>query len=339
MVQTIRDLKLQAGLLVLVVCGLLTSLLSIFTHIYHEPAIPGRFALSVAESIAGILLSLSFYAQMTQKAPLAIVSATLFVVFGSYALTAEVIINSQSIDLINVLRNLTNLPLPPSIAMLIFTGAVLLGFRTNRRRLFALVSGFIGVLFGVGVSLYHMSAQPTASTAHIFGMVSPAGGLFCIAFGVALVILASQTASFRSRLPRDATVIGIVAVTATFFLVYLGAFGEHSARHSSARTILEHHAKAFQDAMESQANLVERMVNRWAALDFNVPERLQQTEARRYINDIPALKALLLIQPNSANRWRVARSSYELLWLMDQVVTPEALRWLRETKKNGTQNS
>ncbi|MFO7529132.1 MAG: EAL domain-containing protein [Marinobacter sp.] len=339
MVKTIQDLRIQAWLLIVVICGLLSSLLSVFAQIYPRLPIPGRFELSLSESVAVVLVSLALSAELTASRLWAILSGSLLLLLAGYSSLSGPTIAPASFHPSDS-SPLQSESWPPLLLLMAIPAAsFLLGFKTNTRQSIALIGGALSVAVGVLVIAYHLIGRVIPQFEWLLGDISPAAGLFYLCFGIASLLLANQGASTRQVLSKGSVAMGSAAVITTFTLVALAAWGTYASRNHSAITVLEHHAKAFNDSMKSQVNLIERMIRRWAVLEFNVPEQLKELETRRYLDDTPALQALLFFHEDQADQWRVARSPTELLWLMDQVVSPETLKWMRHSKEQEVASS
>ena len=198
--------------------------------------------------------------------------------------------------------------------------------------MYALLAGCFGLAIGSYAVLENVRRGLMGGPGGLVEGFSLIAGLFCLGFGIALIILAQRDSGKPFMLRRDGVVAGVAGVFGTFVLSVIASWGTHEERHHIARSTIQYYASELKLELQSSVALIDRLANRWASLGFEVPEALEQTETRWYFKDTPALKFLMLFRDGRSPVWRRSRNPEDLLWVMDQTVNPEVLGWVRKAR-------
>ncbi|RBP28331.1 PAS domain S-box-containing protein/diguanylate cyclase (GGDEF)-like protein [Marinobacter pelagius] len=337
MIQSPSELRLQATLLILFSCSLFIGLLSLIVDVFPFLAIPERLILAPAGAFAVILAGFSLFALTFPKPLWRILAGALLALLGSYGLvTSAIALHADNLPFLS--DRTLGLPTLPSIAVLLMAGVSLLGLRGSKGSLFGFITGCFGVGIGAMVMISHVQPNLDSDNDGLIWGFSVLSGVLCTGIGVVLVILSEHRPQLRFSMSRHQVVVGALSVASTFALFLLASWGVHVERHQGAQSILQHYAGALEHGVDNHLKMIERLANRWAAFEYDVPEALEATEVNRYFDDTPALESILIVQNDGAPLWRTARSPFSLMWLMDQSVKPEVLSWLRESRTDGPPN-
>src|SRR5690606_4206618 len=99
-----------------------------------------------------------------------------------------------------------------------------------------------------------------------------------------------------------------------------------------ARALVQHYAGMLEYELESSAELIGRLADRWAALDLEVPAALQHTEIKRYFTDITALKSLLVLGRDGRTLLHESSNTGEQHWLARQMANPPMAQWINTVR-------
>ncbi|RBP30024.1 PAS domain S-box-containing protein/diguanylate cyclase (GGDEF)-like protein [Marinobacter pelagius] len=338
MLPTPNEFRLQAILLILFGCSVLTGLISFAVEAMPFLAVPERLTLSPEGAPAIILIGFAVLALTFPGRFWRMLAGGLVSIFGLYGLIRWLLSLWSGVGLHPVSVSYV-LDLLPPLALLLMAGVSFLGVRSARGSLFGFITGCTSVGIGAIVLVSHLYEGLDAEANGLGAGFSMIGGLYCIAFGAVLVLLSEQKASRRFSVHCKGASIGLLAVTGTFVLFLLASWTINMQRHQEARTILQHYQEILEHGVDEHVRLIDRLAGRWAAADNDVPDETRRREVSRYYPDKPALDALMVVRGEGQPLWRSARSPGDLLWLMDQVVKPDVLSWLRRAREQNIANS
>ena len=330
---TSQDLRLQAWLLILFLCGMFVGGLELLTNIFPIMRLPESIRLSAEGAIAVLAGSGAMTAIFFKKPQWRLIFGLTLLGLAGYTLGHNWLAGNEDSGL-SLLTGQLRLENPPAIIVLILSGVALLGLTSPLGRLFAFLSGSTGIAVGGYTVSAHLHQGVAGELGGLVGGFSLLAGLFCFAFGIALLILSQRDQEKPFLLKRDSLLVGAIGILGTFILSLIASWGAHEERHQAAATALQYHSHKLEYELNDSVAVINRLANRWAALNFNIPVILEQTETRLYFKDIPALESLMLFREGSSLQWRRSRGSESLLWVMDQTVTPNVLRWIREAREN-----
>ncbi|MCG7199182.1 EAL domain-containing protein [Marinobacter pelagius] len=332
MFPTPNEFRLQAALLILFGCSILTGLVSLTVDAIPYLTVPERLILTREGAPAVMLSGFAILALTFQRPVWRILVGILLSLFGGYGL-GQSVLSLLSESGLSAVTFSSALSLLPSLGVLIMAGVSLLGVQSARGGLFGFIAGCIGVGTGAIVLVSHLQQGLDADADGIVAGFSAMAGLYCVAFGVALVLLSERKPGLRFTLRREGVAFGLLGVAGTFALSLLASWGIHTERHQGARTILQHYGETLEHGLESHLKLTNRLAGRWAALDYDLPLAFRRAEVDSYFSDVPALDALMVVTGDEQPLWRSSRSIGELLWLMAQVGKPEVQSWMRQTRE------
>lgn len=333
--QTTNEIRLQACLLILFTCSLLAGLLGLFISAFPLFPVPQSLLLS-GEGAVGVLVGgIALCAVFADWKKVRWTAGALLAALALYSLAHNLLGGLQD-DGISLITGNQRLEPLPSLALLLTAGVAFLGLHGNNARRYAFATGCIG--FGLGV--FVVSAHIYYGLVHISGELingfTLIAGMLCIGFGIALVILSRRQHGTPFLLRRDGILFGVLGVLATFMLSSMASWSTHAERRGTAQATLQHYAGLLEYSLDSSLDLIDRLANRWAALDYDVPKVLQQTEARWYFSDVPALKALMVLNDDGSLYWRSARDTRAQGWLTDQLARNEVRDWLAAKRESNS---
>ena len=333
MTQTPNDLRLQACLLVLFLCGFFAGLVGLVVAMFPMVPVPESLRLSLEGALAVIAGGAAMTAIFFRKRLWQLLLGVVLLFLGGYSLGHNVLAGAEDSGL-SLLTGEVRLKTVPAFAVMVLGVVSVVGLASGGGRLVAFLAGCFGLPVGAYAVLEHLRQGITGDAGGFVGGFSLIAGLFCLGFGIALLILAQRDPNKPFLLKRDGVTAGVVAVLGTFLLSVIASWGTHEERHQAAASTVRYYASELEYELKSSVAVIDRLANRWASLDFDVPEILEQTEVRLYFKDLPALESLLLFREGSAPLWRRSRAPEDLLWVMEQTVSPQVLRWMRNAREN-----
>ena len=335
MQQTTNEIRLQACLLILFTCSLLAGLLGVFTSAFPLLPVPQSLLLS-GEGAVGVLVGgIALAAVFADWQKVRWVAGAVLAALALYSIGHNLLDDPLG-DNVSVITGNKRLESLPSLALLLTAGVAFLGLRGTVARRYAFATGCIGVLIGAFVVSGHIYNGVVHTSGELINGFTLIAGLLCVGFGSALVILSRRQHGRPFLLRRDGIVFGVLGVAATFVLSSMASWSAHAERRDTAQATLQHYAELLNVSLDSSLDLIDRLANRWASLDFNVPTVLQQTEARWYFSDIPALLALQVINGDGTLYWRSARAPEGQRWLTEQLARADVKAWLAQQHDTGS---
>ena len=331
MPQPTRDLRLQACLLILFLCGLQAGVLALIITAFPMVPMPQSLMLTAEGALAIIAGAGAMTAIFFRKRLWQLAFGIMLVGLGAYSLGHN-LLDSGDGSAVSLLSGQSRLMNLPAVAVLVLASVSLIGLRGAAGRLYALLAGCFGLAIGSYAVLENVRPGLLGAPGGLVEGFSLIAGLFCLGFGIALIILAQLNPNKPFMLRRDGVVAGVAGVFGTFVLSVIASWGTHEERHHIARSTIQYYASELKLELQSSVALIDRLANRWASLGFEVPEALEQTETRWYFKDTPALKSLVLFRDGRSPVWRRSRNPEDLLWVMDQTVNPEVLGWVRKAR-------
>src|SRR5690554_5714533 len=88
-------------------------------------------------------------------------------------------------------------------------------------------------------------------------------GLFCLGFGIALIILAQRDSGKPFMLRRDGVVAGVAGAFGTFVLSVIASWGTHEERDHIARSTIQSYASVLELELQSSVALIDRLASAW----------------------------------------------------------------------------
>ncbi|WP_404375050.1 putative bifunctional diguanylate cyclase/phosphodiesterase [Vreelandella aquamarina] len=325
--QSNRRLAIQAWLLILLTSSFLMGLSIFLLDLVAYVPLPPQWRLSPDGTLAVLLVSFGLLALLSQQSKWRRLAAGgLMIVLGGYSLGHHLFVPSVDVDL-SWLNGRPRLAPMPALLVLIMGGCCLLPQTSLYTQRCYRVIGWVASGVGVATLAYPLIIQ-TSSTS-VAGLTST-GSIFCLIFGVGLLIIVRQRFRPVLLLPRSAIIAGVLGVTASLLIWLASSWVQYHARVTNADNLVSNIADGLLQRVETDTRLIERLAARWLALGDDPNPNVQQVEMRTLMNDEQSLQAIAYLGPQSQTRWRVGREPEDLLWLMDQLVNPVALGWLRQ---------
>lgn len=311
---TVKDsLELQVWLYILFVSSLLAGALSLVGHAWPALSVPDTLMVTVQGAVSLILAGIIMMSLLLGIRTLRILSGALLLLIAAYSLGG----------------NLPGLGYVPIACITLLGVMALLGLKTLIGRMLARFVGLVGIVVGLYVVYRYVNLPPGHSGELVLGF-SRVTSVFCVGFGAGLIVLAMTPDRPTLRISVPAALIGAVSISATFGLLMIASWGSHAERHLAARSVLEQQVTLLQREMYSAVGLIERLADRWASLDMNVPVPLQRTEAQRYLADVPALRALAVTHNGEQMIMSQGKTGEDRVWLEQQLTQPRVQQWIRQ---------
>ncbi|MBB3332099.1 diguanylate cyclase (GGDEF)-like protein/PAS domain S-box-containing protein [Halomonas campaniensis] len=326
-----RDLSIQACLLILLAGSLLMGLAGLLIELFPRFPLPPQWRLSFDGSLTVLLIGGGLTALVRDHRPGRLACVAAMVLFGGYNLIHNLLAGPDDGGL-SWLTGHPRLATTPALLLLLLAFSCLAGLhsRTCRRmrRLVALLAIGLGLIGVIG----HLSPEAGVVRTAVGDDFTLLGGLFAMALGVGLLLIARRSDGPVLDLHRPAVAVGVVGISLSIGIWFLGSWTQHHARVAEADKLVGNLTANMVQIADSRSQLIRRMVTRWQASDGLPAPAVRREEARSYFADVPSLQALAFLDGEAQTRWRRGRDPESLLWLMDQLVSPQTLGWLRRTR-------
>ncbi|TVT31803.1 EAL domain-containing protein [Marinobacter vinifirmus] len=271
MTQTPNDLRLQACLLVLFLCGFFAGLVGLVVAMFPMVPVPESLRLSLEGALAVIAGGAAMTAIFFRKRLWQLVLGVVLLFLGGYSLGHNVLAGAEDSGL-SLLTGEVRLKTVPAFAVVVLGVVSVVGLASGGGRLVAFLAGCFGLPVGAYAVLEHLRQGITGEAGGFVGGFSLIAGLFCLGFGIALLILAQRDPNKPFLLKRDGVTAGVVAVLGAFLLSVIASWGTHEERHQAAASTVRYYASELEYELKSSVAVIDRLANRWASLDFDVPE-------------------------------------------------------------------
>ncbi|WP_159078974.1 putative bifunctional diguanylate cyclase/phosphodiesterase [Orrella marina] len=326
--KTIKDsLELQVWLYILFVSSLLTGTLGLVGNTWPELSVPDSLMVTSQGAIALILGGIIMMSLLLGLRSPRLSSGVLLLLMAVYSLLENVFV-SILFSGVPWIADLSSLASLPAACVALLGLLALLGLDTVPGRTLARFVGLVGIGVGLVVMYGYVFEPPQQSDELVLGF-SRMTSVFCIGFGIGLMLLAMTPDRPSLRISAPAAVIGALSISATFGLLLIASWGSHAERHLAARAVLEQQVTLLQREMYSSVGLIERLADRWASLNMSVPMALQRVEVQRYLTDVPSLRALAVTRNGEQFILTQGKSFEDQAWLEQVLSDPQGKRWVQ----------
>jgi len=326
MMTTPKHLRIQAGLYVLFVLSALIGLLSLVGNTWPQLPVPGSLLVTTQGALALLLGGIIMVSLMMHWRRVRHLSGYLLLILASYNILHNLLAGPGDSGL-SIFTGQPRLQYLPAICAILMGIVALVGLRGQRCRQFAMAMGGIGVLVGGCVLVMLILSAGSQDFVLGFNQVS---AFFCLGLALSLIVLAWPGQPEGASVDRSAAGMGALGIVGTFVLLVLASWGIHIEQHHAAGVLANHQAAMLRRELETSAELAKRLANRWAALDYNIPDSLRQAELNSYFADIPAMQLLMTIGGDGQSVLHQSRTPGQERWLDSQMTTDLVQRWLNQ---------
>ena len=317
-----RDLALET-LLLMVASALL--FMGVAGLVFGIGAQYSLFAVSLVPDAALItlLLGIGLLAALQHWRTLRLLCACLLMVVLVYTLVHNQWAGGQQESWLTGQLRITSIA---ALMLLVVALCLLIGFATSRRRCIWLVTGIVLWLFAGLVIARLWSGVEVDSP--LFSSSPVAVVVFAMLLGAALVAIGRRQQPERLNPGRWAFVAAVTGVAISSIVWLLLSMQQHSATHQQAMYLLDNVQLSAEQAMRTRLDQMERMAKRLDAAGGNVDAALLAQDAQNYLDDMPSLKAIMLLNEETQRVWSIARTSKEQMWFQQQITKPRVTNWL-----------
>lgn len=316
----------------------LAGIVGALGHLLPRLMVPPALMVALDGVLALLLGGLLLISLLTDERRWRLTSGVLLLVLSAYSLLHNTLASDQDAGL-SVLTSYERLSTVPALCVGLLGLVGLLGFGSRIGKLTAVFAGSLGVgvaIFVLGMLLAH--EQPSDKPLQIAGF-KPVSALFCGFYGVLLLILAGKGEVVKGCLDRKSALFGMIGVAATFLMLMASSGVSHLERHNVARYLANHHAAMLRHDMGAAYRLIDRLANRWASLDYQIPVPLLETEASRYFSDTASLHGLLVFAPSGKVVLDEGRDAESNAWLRQQLTRPGVQRHTEAVQSSNASHS
>lgn len=291
------------------------------------------FAGSIGMMVVGVTLPATLLGYKTPRQIGSVASA----LFGFVSLLLQV--NSYLTE--GGLLPVSSPWLPPISAMLltIFGVSCYLGTTEKSRNVWFVLS-WIAILIGIGALTGHLATPPDNSPWEVLaGQLSKTGAVYTVILGSVLMLLLKHGSHIRIFVPTSTIIIACIGIMASMAIVLAVVTDRFQEQRSTGEALIKHLSTEVNQLSGQQFKVLERVLDRWLYLRSSVGEDFYAREAKKLIDDQAALNGLMYIDTETRGNRRYAESPSLLLWMDDQLIKTDALRWLRELREGESNRS
>lgn len=331
-----RDLALQASLLILLAGSLLMGLGGLLLDLFPRFPVPPELDISLEGSLAILMIGGGLTGVVRGSRCCRVAALLGMLLLAGYSLGHNLLAGADD-DGLSWLTGRPRLHTTPALLTLLVALCCTTGLGSRwRRRIWRTTGGLALILglLGVAALLSPDTGPLLAWLAHEFTLL---GALFSGVLGAGMLMIADHRTRPILALPRRAVTVGVTGVALSMALWLLGSWAQHNEQLASAEKLTGNLAISLEEVTRSRAQLIQRMANRWQAAGGLPDKRVREEETHNYFSDEASLQALAFLGGEEQSLWRRGRHSRDLLWLMDRLVEPETLAWLREIERQGSE--
>lgn len=331
MITALSSIRLQAWLYVLLIYSFMSGLLSLTAYAWPQLSIPEGLMVTMEGALSLVLGGVVMVSLMMGWKSIRLITSVLLLVIVSYNILHNFLAGPD--DHLSILTGQHRLNSAPAIYIILLVAVALFEVKSQSGRRFGIFIGAAGISIGIITLIAHLTS---GNSPFIFGF-SRGASLFCLVFGLSLLILCHIARSENTRINTPAAAIGALGAIGTFTLLIVASWGIHLERHRLANALVYYQSTVLEQELNTSANLIERLADRWAILDLDIPESLKQTELTRYFQDTPSLKSLLVIGEDHKEILNEARTIADKKWLTSQMKKLDVSQWInsiREQKRS-----
>lgn len=226
-----------------------------------------------------------------------------------------------------------------AILLILIGGCCARGLKTDSEKWW-LLTGWFATAFGSAALIGHLSVSdsdlPLASMA---SQASKTMSVFAVCLGLLCLKISKHAYGRRVVLPGSTIVIAAVGISATLLLVYVASVDRYGEQRSAGEELLTNLALTIEQSTAHRTTTLQRMADRWAFLGNTVQDSFYLREAEQLVDERPALRGFLFINPDRTSNWRYAVSPTLLLWMEDQLVSADVLGWIRSLREGDDERS
>ncbi|MAL93535.1 MAG: hypothetical protein CME40_00400, partial [Haliea sp.] len=325
MINTRSDCNAPVWIYLLSLSSFLAGALGFVGYLLPNLPVPPSLMVAPDGSLALLLGGVLFTSVLAGKRGWRLTSGMILLGLSAYSLLHNVLAGEHGSgdSLLTTGERLATLP-ASCVGLLGIVG--LLGFGSRMGRVTAAFVGLLGISVGVyiaGMLLNDYQSDGRLVQIAGFKLVS---AVFCSAYGFFLVVLSKKSEMVRDCLEKRSAIIGAIGITATFILLIASSGVSHLERHQIARYLANHHAAMLRHDMAAAFRLIDRLANRWVALEYRVPAPLLETEITRYFSDAKSLRGLRVLGPSGRHILDQSKTAEDKGWLQKQLLRPESQR-------------
>ncbi|MFY0992293.1 putative bifunctional diguanylate cyclase/phosphodiesterase [Halomonas sp. C05BenzN] len=327
-----RHLAMQAWLLILLTSSFLMGLSSLLLDIVAQFPLPPQWRLTADGTFAVLLVSFGLLALLRNKSGWQHWTGAAMVALGGYSLGHHLFAPVTDTGVSWLTRQPRLGPVPASLVLVMGACCCLSPASKHTRRCYHMI-GWVSIGIGLVTLLYPLTTKTPPQA--VVGLTAM-GSVFCLMLGASLLLIARMRVYPALMLPRSVVLAGVLGVTASVAIWLISSWAQHNVREAAADKLVSNIGDGIEQRVETRVEQIERLTARWGAvgdLPDRIVQELQQVEVRTYMNDESSFRAIAFVGPDTQVRWRTGREPEDLLWLMDQLVDPETLAWLRQQER------
>ena len=221
----------------------------------------------------------------------------------------------------------------PSILIIYLGMCVVSGVKARARYMWR-IAGWSAVFLG-SISLLNglIGIENLFVTRIVLGDMSLTAEVFAIALGLSVLLMTAKGWRIQATMSSRSVLIAAGGVAVTLVLVHMASVDRYREQQLAAHDLLNSLGKTIQQSTRHRSHMLQRTIERWARLGDSVGDDFYRTEMKSLMEDRPALRGFLLVDPGRTTNWRYAASPSVLFWMEDQLVSNDVLRWLRELRE------
>ncbi|MCE8051757.1 EAL domain-containing protein [Halomonas daqingensis] len=326
MIHDNRDLALQSGVYILLLCTISMGFLGLVLSLQDTWTLPSYFSLSTTSALAMAAAGAGLLCLYRPHPIGRWLAASVLAALGLYSLM-HAFFHAAGIEFVGW----EPFSWVEFVLFGLLVACLLISPRSDLARPLWLVSG--SIYFTAGM-LTFANPWPELSQAHYAGStVLPLllEAALSLGLGVVLALLAIRPLESGTWLGRRALTVGGLGVLASTLCWHLLTWQQHVQHSRVVQQELVHLVDTSAVAIQDHEALLSRLAHRWL-LAGGMPARpVRELEFRSYLQDTPSLQTMAVYsQSDRPQTWRRARLPEALLWLDEWLVDPETLGWLSE---------
>ena len=322
-----NNLPRQVALFLIVVSCLSVALLTLLLMLLPNYAVSQVWRLSLGGAIGVAMASATLGAVLLGDRLGRVILPVLLALHGAASALSQILSQVWQLELPAAPYLM---PVAPSLITILLAFCCWFGNKRRFGRWLWRLGGTIGIAFGLAALVGESEIGAGGALEALQGQATPLGAIAAIGLGCAFWLASTgQGGTEKLRLSQSAMVLGLGAIVVTFSLAFQATHAQEHARRLLVAQWLDNYAGTLESALTDRARMLERLVDSWARLGGRPGGADQVRDARILLSDHAALRALLKINKQARQNWRFSDNPDLTLWLENQLLKDQGLRWVR----------